>query len=128
MRRVRLYPYMAGLMVLMALSGVVYAGNWPPVMARVALVAVAEMADQSVAPNALAPLPLWNPSRKPIPSLLLALPNGKSYLMQRVEEKFASGEQNYKAGHLDAARRDFDDAEDWMLESGYDPNGDPKRS
>ncbi|MGB7847896.1 MAG: transglycosylase SLT domain-containing protein, partial [Candidatus Acidiferrum sp.] len=33
---------------------------------------------------------------------------------------------NYKAGHLTAARRDFDDAVDWILESGYDPNSDPK--
>ncbi len=53
---------------------------------------------------------------------------GKEYLIAQVEEKFASGEQNYKAGHLEAARRDFDDAVDWMLESGYDPNSDPKLS
>ena len=48
--------------------------------------------------------------------------------MARVQEKFASGEQNYKGGHLEAARKDFDDAVDWMLESGYDPNSDPKLS
>src|SRR6202023_4167554 len=46
----------------------------------------------------------------------------------RVEEKFASGEQNYKAGPLEAARKDFDDAVDWMLQSGYDPNSDPQLS
>src|SRR5262249_60112570 len=40
----------------------------------------------------------------------------------------ASGEQNFKAGHLEAARKDFDDAVDWMVESGYDPNSDPKLS
>src|SRR5262249_2507857 len=51
---------------------------------------------------------------------------GKTYLMAKVEEKFASGERNFKAGHLEAARRDFDEAVDWMLESGYDPNSDPK--
>jgi membrane-bound lytic murein transglycosylase D len=49
-------------------------------------------------------------------------------LILKVQEKFASGEQNFKAGHLEAARKDFDDAVDWMLESGYDPNGDPKLS
>ena len=49
-------------------------------------------------------------------------------MIARVQEKFASGEQNFKAGHLEAARKDFDDAVDWMLESGYDPNGDPKLS
>ena len=61
-------------------------------------------------------------------SLQPAIPDGRSILIAKVEEKFASGEQNFKAGHLDAARRDFNDAVDWMLESGYDPNGDPKLS
>jgi membrane-bound lytic murein transglycosylase D len=51
--------------------------------------------------------------------------DARQYLIQQVEAKFASGEQNYKAGHLEAARKDFDDAVDWMLQSGYDPNSDP---
>jgi membrane-bound lytic murein transglycosylase D len=59
-------------------------------------------------------------------SLLTREPGGMDYLIARVKEKFASGEANYQAGHLAAARRDFDDAVDWMLESGYDPNSDPK--
>src|SRR5271155_3651965 len=70
------------------------------------------------------------PLRKPSPEWLAALaprvPSPKDYLIAQVEAKFASGEQNYKAGHLEAARRDFDDAVDWMLESGYDGNGDAK--
>jgi membrane-bound lytic murein transglycosylase D len=49
-------------------------------------------------------------------------------LIEKVQEKFASGEQNYRAGHLEAARKDFDDAVDWMLESGYDPDSDAKLS
>ena len=56
------------------------------------------------------------------------IPTQKDYLIQRVQEKFASGEQNFKAGHLEAARKDFDDAVDWMLESGYDLNGDSRLS
>jgi membrane-bound lytic murein transglycosylase D len=52
----------------------------------------------------------------------------RDYLISQVEAKFASGEQNYKAGHLEAARKDFDDAVDWMLESGFDVNNDPKLS
>src|SRR5262249_39290578 len=59
---------------------------------------------------------------------LLQVPGGKQYLIARVEEKFASGEQNFKAGHLEAARKDFDEAVDWLLESGYDPNSDPQLS
>src|SRR4029077_9790492 len=39
---------------------------------------------------------------------------------------FASGQQNYKAGHLEAARKDFDDAVDALLESGYDLDNDPR--
>src|SRR3984893_2671010 len=72
------------------------------------------------------------PLRKLSPAWLAALaprvPGPKEYLIAQVEAKFASGEQNYKAGHLDAARRDFDDAVDWLLTSGYDPNSDPKLS
>jgi len=62
------------------------------------------------------------------PSFFLLPPakGGIPYLIEQVKAKFASGEANYKAGHLVAARRDFDDAVDWMLESGYDPNSDPK--
>src|SRR5260370_585623 len=56
------------------------------------------------------------------------LGGSKEELIARVEQKFASGEQNYKAGHLEAARKDFDEAVDAMLESGYDLNGDPRLS
>jgi membrane-bound lytic murein transglycosylase D len=61
-------------------------------------------------------------------SLQQSAPGGIEYLIARVQERFAQGEANFKAGHLEAARRDFDDAVDWMLESGYDPNGDPRLS
>lgn len=80
------------------------------------------------APPVLAPLPLTDPKRPQPKSLLPPIPEGKAYLVQSVQQKFASGEQNFKAGHLDAARRDFDDAVDWMLESGYDPESDPALS
>ena len=71
-------------------------------------------------------LPLTNPVPRPNISLLPAVPDSKTYLAQRVEAKFTSGEQNYKAGHLEAARKDFNDAVDWMLESGYDPASSPR--
>ena len=58
--------------------------------------------------------------------LLPPAPGGIEYLIEQVKEKFASGEANYEAGHLAAARRDFDDSVDWILESGYDPNSDPR--
>jgi membrane-bound lytic murein transglycosylase D len=76
--------------------------------------------------STIPPLPLWNPAARTPRSLLPPIPDGKAWLIARVEEKFAAGEQEYKAGHLEAARRDFDEAVDWILESGYDPNSDPK--
>jgi membrane-bound lytic murein transglycosylase D len=79
-------------------------------------------------PSAVGNLPLRNLKTQPLISLTPRMPGGIPYLIERVKEKFAAGEANYKAGHLAAARRDFDDAVDWMLESGYDPNSDPKLS
>ncbi len=73
-------------------------------------------------------LPLPNLLGPTFVSLREAAPGGIDYLIAQVKEKFAEGEANYKAGHLEAARRDFDDAVDWMLESGYDPNGDTRLS
>src|SRR5215469_15084554 len=73
-------------------------------------------------------LPLRDLKAQPLIPLMRQTPGGIPYLIVKVKEKFASGEANYKAGHLAAARRDFDDAVDWMLESGYDPNSDPQLS
>jgi membrane-bound lytic murein transglycosylase D len=73
-------------------------------------------------------LPLDNPARRNMIWLTTPITDARQLLIHRVEEKFASGEQNYKAGHLEAARKDFDDAVDWMLQSGYDPNSDPQLS
>jgi membrane-bound lytic murein transglycosylase D len=101
-----------------------------PVQARVPALTPAT-AKRSAVPQmevALPQLPLRNPASRPFVSLIPTPPGGKEFLIAQVEERFASGEQNYKAGHLEAARRDFDDAVDWMLESGYDPNGDAKLS
>src|SRR5580704_17953168 len=64
------------------------------------------------------PLPKLSPAW--LAAMALRDPSPKDYLIAQVEAKFASGEQNYKAGHLEAARRDFDEAVDWLLTSGYD--------
>lgn len=69
-------------------------------------------------------LPLDNPARRNMIWLTTPVSSARQLLIRRVEEKFASGEQNYKAGHLEAARKDFDDAVDLMLQSGYDLNSD----
>jgi membrane-bound lytic murein transglycosylase D len=113
-------------LLLLALVSVMSAGA-----AAAAQPATNQTAQGSARPQStpqLVPLPLWSHGRQAPASLLPMIPDGRTLLVARVQEKFASGEQNFKAGHLDAARRDFNDAVDWMLESGYDPNGDPRLS
>src|SRR6266849_6079659 len=124
--KLRLYLAAIAILVSGALAGCEDAGK-KPVQARVPALAPATAA-AAQAPPELPVLPLANPAgRRPV-WLLPPVPAGKDYLIQKVQEKFASGEQNFKAGHLEAARKDFDDAVDWMLESGYDPNKDPRLS
>src|SRR5882724_2618788 len=80
------------------------------------------------APPQLPPLPVFAPKRQTLLMLPPAQRGSKEELIAKVEQKFSSGEQNYKAGHLEAARKDFDEAVDWMLESGYDLEADAKLS
>src|SRR5213082_2285334 len=85
-------------------------------------------AQQQKLPLQLPALPVSTAKRRSLIMLVPAVRDTKQDLIARVEHKFASGEQNYKAGHLEAARKDFDDAVDLMLESGYDPDSDPALS
>ena len=97
------------------------------VQARVPALSPANVAAGQV-PAKVGELPLGQLSPEWVVALALRAPGPREYLIAQVEAKFASGEQNYKEGHLEAARHDFDDAVDWMLESGFDPNSDPKLS
>ena len=47
-------------------------------------------------------------------------------LINQAEAAYRSGVDNYRAGHLDAARLDFDSAVDVMLTSGMDLKTDPQ--
>jgi membrane-bound lytic murein transglycosylase D len=47
-------------------------------------------------------------------------------LINKAEAAYRSGVDNYRAGHLDAARLDFDSAVDVMLTSGMDLKTDPQ--
>jgi membrane-bound lytic murein transglycosylase D len=49
-------------------------------------------------------------------------------LINKAEASYRSGVENYRAGHLDAARVDFDSAVDLMLTSGMDIKTDPQLS
>jgi membrane-bound lytic murein transglycosylase D len=98
-----------------------------PAQARVPALPAVKPPDPQT-PASVAVLPLADLLSPPLTSLQPPVPGGIDYLIELVKEKFAAGEANYKEGHLEAARRDFDDAIDWMLESGYDPNSDPRLS
>jgi membrane-bound lytic murein transglycosylase D len=47
-------------------------------------------------------------------------------LLAKVEKEYAAGQDNYKAGHLDAARQNFDRAFDLLLGSNLEINSDPR--
>src|SRR6476660_6883960 len=99
-----------------------------PAQTRVPALAPPKPATIPQTPMNVGVLPMPDLLQHPLMPLQPPVPGGIDYLIVRVKEKFAAGEANYKAGHLAAARRDFDDAIDWMLESGYDPNSDARLS
>ncbi len=76
-------------------------------------------------PRTLGPLPMKT-ARLAAPSLAPRPRAAVEVLMESVEAAFRSGEQNYKTGHLDKARRDFDHAVDWILMSGIDLHSDAR--
>jgi len=47
-------------------------------------------------------------------------------LIAKVEKEYSAGQDNYKAGHLDAARQNFDRAFDLLLGSNLEINSDPR--
>src|SRR5258707_44654 len=47
-------------------------------------------------------------------------------LIARVEKEYQSGQDNYRAGHLEAAKQNFDSAFNQLLGSGFDLNGDDR--
>ncbi|MGA9642200.1 MAG: LysM peptidoglycan-binding domain-containing protein [Terriglobales bacterium] len=47
-------------------------------------------------------------------------------VIARVEKEYGAGEQNYRAGHLEAAKQNFDSAFNQLLGSGLDVQSDPR--
>jgi membrane-bound lytic murein transglycosylase D len=76
-------------------------------------------------PERLGPLPL-DPRRAGVRALSVQAPHGVELLVAKVEAVFHAGQQEYKAGHLVKARREFDQALDWLLLSGYDLQADAR--
>ena len=84
-----------------------------------ALVATALPQSQTAA--TLAPKSAQGPS---VPSELR--PDPVADLIAKVEKQYQSGQDNYKAGHLEAARQDFDRAFDLLLSGPVDVRSDDR--
>jgi membrane-bound lytic murein transglycosylase D len=65
---------------------------------------------------------------KPTPVATIPQANKNQQLIDLAEHAYQSGVANYKAGHLAAAKNDFDYAVDLMLTSGLDLKNDPQLS
>ena len=115
-----------GILLAVGLCGCEDAARKPVQAMKVPVLMPAAAVPQQAAAPPITPLPLAPASLEIAESLIPQAPGGIDYLIAQVKERFASGQANYQEGHLAAARRDFDAAVDWILESGYDPNSDPR--
>src|SRR5437660_745455 len=63
------------------------------------------------------------PAAKPVPA---ASADPVADLIAKVEKEYQAGQENYTAGHLEAARQNFDHAFDLLLSSNLEINSDPR--
>ena len=90
----------------------------PPQAQAPALVAASTPPD----PHQQKPAAAEPQSKAPVPSALQVDPIGD--LIARVEKEYQSGQDNYRAGHLEAAKQNFDSAFNQLLGSGFDLRSD----
>ena len=83
----------------------------PPITAVAAAPAQAQAEARSVPPA----LPQSEPKPDPVADLIA-----------QVEKEYQTGQENYKAGHLEAAKQNFDHAFDMLLESALDIRSDER--
>src|SRR5271163_2038350 len=92
----------------------------PPNAQAPTLVAASTPPDQ---PKSKPPAP--DPQPKPqTPQVLQVDPVAE--LIARVEREYQQGQDNYQAGHLEAAKQNFDSAFNQLLGSGFDLNSDDR--
>jgi membrane-bound lytic murein transglycosylase D len=95
----------------------------PPAQAQApSLIAASSPPDphqQKPAASAAAPK-----SKPPVPQALEVDPVAD--LIARVEKEYQSGQDNYRAGHLEAAKQNFDSAFNQLLGSGFDLHSDDR--
>ena len=71
------------------------------------------------------PTPTPAPTPKPTP-VATPTPDAATLLIQQVEAEYQAGRENYTNGHLDAAKKNFDNAVNLMLDSNLDIKGNPQ--
>jgi membrane-bound lytic murein transglycosylase D len=79
---------------------------------------------QAPAPTPPAPVATVAPQPAPAPNAVIADP--VDTLIASSRQPFEAGEQELKAGHLDKARQDFDQAVNVLLEAPYGARGDAR--
>ena len=126
MRLRKLYVTIAPLVV--ALATTACQSGKKPVSAlpaqQAAPPAIAETAAPPSVPqqsNPVAPAPVPEIKATPAPSA-----DPAADLIAKVEKEYTAGQENYKAGHLEAARQNFDRAFDTLLSSNLQINSDPR--
>ncbi len=83
----------------------------------------ANLPAQALAP---APSPPSKPAAPKIEETSISKSDAVDSLVARVEQALRSGQDNYAAGHLEAARADFDKAVDLLLEGPLDIRSDER--
>jgi membrane-bound lytic murein transglycosylase D len=113
-------PIAAALAATLACQSAQKSSVRPPVQAQApALVSASSPPD----PQKQTAAPVAEPQSGPqVPQALQADPVAD--LIARVEKEYQAGQDNYRAGHLEAAKQNFDSAFNLLLGSGFDLNSD----
>src|SRR5579871_3906603 len=82
---------------------------------------------RNAAPDEPKPAPPPKPAQDPaVTSTAPASPDPVADLISQVEKEYQAGQQNHRAGHLEAARQNFDRAFDLLLGSNLEVHSDPR--
>src|SRR5579862_1256215 len=111
---------LAATLATLGCQGVQKASFVPPAQAEApAIVAASKPPDQPKTQPADAPQP-----KLQVAQALQVDPIGD--LIARVEKEYQTGQENYKDGHLEAAKQNFDNAFNQLLGSGFDLKADDR--
>ncbi len=89
----------------------------------------AQASPPTIAPSVrleVSPEPQAAKETQPVQSAPERLPDPAAQLILEVEKEYAAGQENYKAGHLEAAKQNFDNAFNILLSSQLDIRSDER--